>query len=217
MIRQKHKLASAEASIESLTETVHELKGMLTQLLIANNITPEKPSRVNGARRSLQLRMVGKWLDRPQDARTTTDPYVRLVRPKLDPSWMYDESFWVAELSIIWQSEVKRKSLMPEWVETVIDLDLLGGHGLVDEEEELVIQVFDWHRMPPHDVIGTQRISIGSLLHGEGKSLSLSNTVKKGGRAGLVVITKATVVNTSELKHHGAKLRADVEDASSPA
>ena len=200
MIRQKHKLASAEASIESLTETVNELKGMLTQLLTANNIVPKGNPRQNLPRRSLQLKMVGKWLDRPnKDARTTTDPYLRLVRPKLDPSWAHDESFWVSDLSVIWQSDVKRKSLMPDWAETVIDLDDLGGHGLA-EEEELVIQVFDWNRAPPHDVIGTQRISIGSLLDGEPKSLTLFNTTMGTSRSGLVMIMKAKVVVSSELK-----------------
>ena len=207
MMRHKHKLSSMEASIEHLTGAVDDLKGMLTTLLRANNLTSPPQTRRNLCEQSLRFKLVGKWLDPPKDARTTTDPYVRIVRPSLDPGWLHDEAFYIHDLALIWQSEVQRKSLMPNWAEAVIDLEDFGGADMVDSEE-LVIQVFDWERSTPHDIIGSHRISIGDLIRGEGKSIPLFNTVVETSRSGIIVVNKAVVVNSSELKSHSARRRA---------
>ena len=78
-----------------------------------------------------------QWLD-VKDVRLCSNPYIRLCRPTLDEDWETDEAFWVEEVTVIWQSEVVRKDLNPEFLETIVDLDDLGGS---DMDMEVVLSL----------------------------------------------------------------------------
>ncbi|KAJ3127835.1 hypothetical protein HK098_005729 [Nowakowskiella sp. JEL0407] len=161
------------ASGKSIMKPLKHPKGKKNNgfiFVVANEVVQNKSE--------VHLHMVGKKLDK-KDWFGKSDPYFVMNRG-------------IGKNSVaIYQSEVIRKTINPDWKPFSVGYNDLCGDS---EDATLVIDVYDWDKGSEPEFIGSATTTLSNLLDSKGNALPITNSNKRNSDvAGFLQILNSSV------------------------